>query len=307
MSNDRFPAHLISIEFADSPTPVDTVRTLFREYADAIGTDLEYQGFSAELATLPGAYAAPDGALLLVSVEGEPAGCVAFKRLDEHGAELKRLFVRPAYRALGLGRWLVGNVIDLACVAKYRTLRLDTLAHMTGAQNLYRRIGFREIAPYGDGHMPGTRFFELKLYRMSVPVFRLSSEWLERYRALRFDPEAERHMSVIPYETLIWTDEHPGGEGDVPELDETSHATIFRLITTRSTFWSSGDVPLICRQFWEDAKATLPDWPGFRRLSVSKDEMAMMKQWSNDLDRAERACERLERLQKRASRKAARQ
>ena len=154
-----------TFEQADSPERVATARELFREYAQAIGTDLEYQGFSAELAALPTPYVPPRGALLIARIESDVAGCIALRPLDEHRGEMKRLYVRAAHRKFGLGKRLVDAVIDVARGAGYRELRLDTLASMTSAQALYRRLGFIEIPPYNTAHLPGTRFYSLDLAR----------------------------------------------------------------------------------------------------------------------------------------------
>lgn len=152
-----------TLDQADSPEHVATARALFREYAHAIGTDLEYQGFTAELAALPSPYVPPRGALLIARVESGVAGCVALRPLDAHRGEMKRLYVRPAYRKSGLGKTLVEAVIGAARRIGYRELRLDTLASMTSAQALYCRLGFVEIPPYNASHLPGTRFYSLDL------------------------------------------------------------------------------------------------------------------------------------------------
>lgn len=152
-----------TLDQADNPERVATARRLFREYAQAIGTDLEYQGFSAELAALPAPYVPPRGALLIAHFDSRVAGCVALRPLDAHRGEMKRLYVRPAYRKFGLGKRLVDAMIDMARRIGYRELRLDTLASMTSAQALYRRLGFVEIPPYNTAHLPGTRFYSLDL------------------------------------------------------------------------------------------------------------------------------------------------
>lgn len=148
---------------ADTPGHVEIVRALFREYAEAIGADLEYQGFSAELAALPDPYVPPNGALLIAQVGDEVAGCVGLRPIGDGVGEMKRLYVRPAYRKLGLGQQLVQAVIDAARRGGARELRLDTLASMTSAQALYCRLGFAEIPPYNTAHLPGTRFYSLDL------------------------------------------------------------------------------------------------------------------------------------------------
>lgn len=142
---------------------VATARALFREYSDVIGTDLEYQGFSAELAALPAPYLPPRGALLIAQAGAEPAGCVCLRPLDGRAGEMKRLYVRAAYRRSGLGRRLVEAVIKASRRAGYNELRLDTLPSMISAQALYRQLGFVEIPPYHSNHAPGTRFFALQL------------------------------------------------------------------------------------------------------------------------------------------------
>ena len=136
---------------------------LFREYSASIGIDLEYQGFSAELATLPGQYAPPSGDLLLAKVDGEAAGCVALRALDESVLEMKRLYVRPSTRGMGLGKRLVEAAISAARRSGYAELRLDTLGTMVSAQDLYRKVGFVEIPPYGKSFLPDTRFYGLTL------------------------------------------------------------------------------------------------------------------------------------------------
>ncbi len=153
----------VTIERAATAEHVATIRELFREYAEAIGTDLEYQGFAAELAALPAPYVPPGGELLIAHVDGEVAGCVAMRPYDHASGEMKRLYVRPAYRAFGLGRMLVEAIIEAARRAGYRELRLDTLPSMASAQALYHRLGFVEIAPYGKAYLPGTRFFSRAL------------------------------------------------------------------------------------------------------------------------------------------------
>lgn len=153
----------IVLSQADTPELVAIARELFREYAQAIGTDLEYQGFSAELAVLPAPYVPPHGALLIARVADEVAGCVAFRPLDDTAGEMKRLYVREAFRALGLGHRLVDAVIASAREMGYRELRLDTLPSMASAQALYRRLGFVEIPPYNTQHLPGTLFYSLRL------------------------------------------------------------------------------------------------------------------------------------------------
>jgi ribosomal protein S18 acetylase RimI-like enzyme len=142
---------------------IEVARTLFREYADGLGVDLSFQNFNEELATLPGAYAPPDGRLLLAWDGAEAAGCVALRRFAEGIGEMKRLYVRPARRGTGLGHALAEALIAEARAAGYMTLRLDTLPTMTTAQRLYRALGFREIAAYRANPIHGSSYLELTL------------------------------------------------------------------------------------------------------------------------------------------------
>jgi ribosomal protein S18 acetylase RimI-like enzyme len=140
------------------------VRELFRQYADSLGVDLSFQGFEDELARLPGEYAPPRGALLLASEGGDPAGCVAIRPLEPADVcELKRLYVRPASRAGGLGRALTLAAIGEARRLGYARMRLDTLPSMGAARRLYAGLGFREIEPYRFNPIEGTQFLELTL------------------------------------------------------------------------------------------------------------------------------------------------
>jgi len=147
----------------EGPQLAALARELFREYAEAIGTDLEYQGFSAELASLPAPYEPPAGVLLIAQEAARLAGCVAMRKLDGATCEMKRLYVRSEFRGAGLGKTLVDAVIHAARRAEYRELRLDTLPTMASAQSLYRQLGFVEIQPYSKNYLPGTRFYSLAL------------------------------------------------------------------------------------------------------------------------------------------------
>src|SRR5262249_35368976 len=139
-------------------------RALFREYQRALGVDLGFQGFEEEVAGLPGDYAPPGGRLLVAHDGAVAAGCVALRRYrDAATCEMKRLYVRPAFRAGGLGLDLAGRVIAEARAIGYRHMVLDTLPSMAGAQRLYQRLGFREIAPYRHNPIAGTKYLELDL------------------------------------------------------------------------------------------------------------------------------------------------
>ena len=142
---------------------LEQVRTLFTEYAASLGVDLGFQDFEAELAGLPGAYVPPDGVLLLALVADQAAGCVALRRLDDTTCEMKRLYVRPAYRGAGLGKQLAKAIIAEARTIGYRAMRLDSLPSMLGAVQLYRSLGFQEIDPYRYNPIPGSIFLEISL------------------------------------------------------------------------------------------------------------------------------------------------
>ncbi len=153
---------MIAIRAAQRGADLDVVRELFREYAASTRAPACFTMLEDELAALPGAYAPPDGRLLLAE-DGGPAGCVALRRLDAGTAEMKRLYVRDRMRGSGLGRRLAQAVIDAARATGAHRLVLDTLPHMASAQALYRNLGFREIAPYLAEPTPGAICFELKL------------------------------------------------------------------------------------------------------------------------------------------------
>ena len=142
---------------------VAACRALFVEYQQGLGVSLCFQGFDEELKTLPGNYSRPRGRLLLARIVGEPAGCVALRPLGETDAEIKRLYIRPQYRGMGLGRVLAECVIDEARALGYRTVKLDTLPGMAQAQHLYRELGFVDCAPYNDNPVSGVRFMSLDL------------------------------------------------------------------------------------------------------------------------------------------------
>lgn len=157
------------IELLTPATPelLDATREIFREYAAQLGVDLCFQNFDAELATLPGDYAAPRGALLLATVDGEVAGCGALRPLADvdypNACEMKRLFVRPAFRRFGIGRVLAQALMDRGLQAGYSNLLLDTLDDMEAARGLYASLGFEEIPPYYFNPIPGAHYLRAPL------------------------------------------------------------------------------------------------------------------------------------------------
>jgi putative acetyltransferase len=171
----------------DGPRELDAVRAIFRDYADSLGIDLGFQNFDQELASLPGEYAEPRGALLLavvdvgevaVPVAAEPlarakgrlahvAGCCALRPLDTadypNAAEMKRLYVRPQFRGVGLGRQLVEAILDAARGAGYACVLLDTLDDMESARALYEDLGFAEVPPYYHNPIAGSHYLKVDL------------------------------------------------------------------------------------------------------------------------------------------------
>lgn len=149
---------------AVTPAQVAQARELFLEYAQSLGFSLCFQNFDQELAGLPGDYAPPGGRLLLAEFEGEPAGCVALHKLAPDICEMKRLYLRPKFRGKGLGGILVQAIFAEARQIGYRRMRLDTVEPvMKNAVAMYRKLGFREIAPYRANPMAGTLYLELTL------------------------------------------------------------------------------------------------------------------------------------------------
>jgi ribosomal protein S18 acetylase RimI-like enzyme len=153
----------VKLSRAETPDEIEEARGLFEEYADATGVDLCFQNFAEELAALPGDYAPPSGRLILARAEGAAAGCVALRKTDATTREMKRLYVRPAFRGTGLGRTLAETVIAEARAVGYGRMRLDTLPTMQGAIALYRSLGFREIEPYRFNPVRGSLYMELNL------------------------------------------------------------------------------------------------------------------------------------------------
>jgi putative acetyltransferase len=157
----------IRVVEADTPERLAAARELFLEYAALLGVDLCFQNFDAELANLPGDYAAPGGALLLALVDGELAGCGALRPLADvdyaNACEMKRLFVRRAFRRFGLGRTLAQALMDRATQAGHSVMLLDTLDDMEAARGLYASLGFEDIPPYYFNPIPGAHYLKVEL------------------------------------------------------------------------------------------------------------------------------------------------
>lgn len=161
------PPPAIELKVPHTPELIDTARELFREYAASLSVDLCFQNFDAELAGLPGEYAAPSGHLLLAFVDAAAAGCGGFRRISNvdyaNACEMKRLYVRPAFRRFGLGRLLAQRLMDEARGSGYSAMLLDTLDDMESARGLYGALGFDEIAPYYFNPIAGAHYLKADL------------------------------------------------------------------------------------------------------------------------------------------------
>ena len=158
------------IEFLNGPEHPAEIEELFREYTDMLvagdpvfASYLELQSFDEELRHLEGKYAPPEGCLYLLRVDGQNAGCGGMKRLDESRCELKRMYIRPSFRRVGLGRELALRIIEDARETGYRRMLLDTLPFLQAAKALYRSLGFYEIERYNDSPMGGASYLCLDL------------------------------------------------------------------------------------------------------------------------------------------------
>lgn len=149
---------------AASRAQIAQAKELFLEYAQSLGFSLCFQSFDKELAGLPGDYVPPDGRLLLAEYEDKLAGCVALHKLEAGICEMKRLYLRPQFRGKGLGRVLAETIINEARKSGYQRMRLDTVEPiMKDAVAMYRRLGFKEIAPYCTNPIEGALYMELEL------------------------------------------------------------------------------------------------------------------------------------------------
>ncbi len=166
------PTDTLTIRPARTADDLDAARALFIEYAESLDFELCFQDFEAELDALPGDYAPPDGTLLLAEVGDAIAGCVALRPMDGHGiCEMKRLYVRPAFRRGGVGRALAKAIVDNAQTLGYDVMRLDTVASMTAARRLYASLGFEETEPYYRNPLPDVVYMERDL-RTDEPASR---------------------------------------------------------------------------------------------------------------------------------------
>jgi putative acetyltransferase len=161
------PSPTLRVERVEAGPGLEAIRTLFQEYQADIAIDLGFQGFEQELATLPGEYRAPHGVLLLAWVGDDIAGCCAFRPLHDcdyaNACEMKRLFVRRAFRGFGIGRLLVDHTLMHGRQAGYDVMLLDTLSDMETARALYAQVGFEEIPPYYHNPLSGAHYLKVAL------------------------------------------------------------------------------------------------------------------------------------------------
>jgi len=155
----------MSIRISEARWPQDRaiVEALFREYVVSLTEDISFQNVDDEFAGLPGKYARPSGVVLIARDGEEAAGAIAYRMVEPGVCEMKRLYVRPAFRGSGLGRELANELIEDARLHGYRTMLLDTLASMQSARALYRDLGFVPVAPYYDNPLPGVMYMALEL------------------------------------------------------------------------------------------------------------------------------------------------
>jgi len=196
---------------AGDAVEIEQVRQFFRNYAAWLGVDLCFQNFDEEMATLPGRYAAPDGRLFYAEVNGRGAGCVGIRPFAEGVCELKRLYVDPAQRGVGVGRLLALAAIRAAKEIGYRKMMLDTLPAMRIAVKLYRELGFQEAPAYYQTSLEGTQFLALDLENWSEEqinnqtlhhLFDFNRAWANKMREV--DPGYFEKLSHLQTPELLW-------------------------------------------------------------------------------------------------------
>ena len=153
----------MSIQIQPAYNRLDLIRELFTEYTDMLGIDLTFQGFDEEIHTLPGKYALPKGRLYIAVCDDDLAGCIALRPLDEKCCEMKRLFVRPQFRGLKIGKLLIDTIIAEAKNMQYEYMVLDSLSSLEKAVSIYKSMGFCETEPYYNNPIPGAVYLRLDL------------------------------------------------------------------------------------------------------------------------------------------------
>jgi len=204
------PSTLHILSSADTEA-IGHVQQFFRNYADWLGRDLSFQGFDAEMASLPGAYSAPKGRLFYAELDGKPAGCVGIRPFSEGVCEMKRLYVEPSMRGNGVGRDLAMAAIRCAKDLGYRRIMLDTLPAMRMAQKLYRELGFTEAPAYYQTPIEGTMFLALDLENWSAfeiestqlyHLFDFNRAWAQQMRQV--DPRFFDKLSELQAPEYLW-------------------------------------------------------------------------------------------------------
>ncbi len=155
---------MVLLREVTSKKDFDTASLLFREYAEQLGIDLSFQNFDKEIQELRSQYIRPDGSLFIAwDREHNAMGCIAIRKLEESICELKRMYVKPTYRVLGIGQKLLAKTLETAKALGYQKMRLDTLASMEPALALYTKAGFYEIEAYRYNPVEGAKYFEISL------------------------------------------------------------------------------------------------------------------------------------------------
>lgn len=142
---------------------LENIKLLFNEYTTMLGVNLTFQGYDEEIKNLPGKYALPYGRLYIAYYNNKAAGCIALRKFENDGCEMKRLFVRPEYRHLKIGKKLVDKIIEDARELKYKYMVLDTLSNLHEAVSLYRKSGFQEVEAYYENPLDNVLYFKLEL------------------------------------------------------------------------------------------------------------------------------------------------
>lgn len=159
---------MLKIKKAETKEDINIIRELFLEYARSLDFDLCFQNFNQELKNLPGEYSSPDGLLFIAYWDGEPAGCIALRKLEENICEMKRLYVKNIFRGKNIGKALTKELITEAIKLGYKKMRLDTVPSMKTAQKLYKSLGFYDIKPYRENPVEGAICMELVLKKEIV-------------------------------------------------------------------------------------------------------------------------------------------
>ena len=153
----------MEIDIKAAYNDLENIKLLFNEYTTMLGVNLTFQGYDEEIKNLPGKYALPYGRLYIAYYDNKAAGCIALRKFENDGCEMKRLFVRPEYRHLKIGKKLVDKIIEDARELKYKYMVLDTLSNLHEAVSIYRKSGFQEVEAYYENPLDNVLYFKLEL------------------------------------------------------------------------------------------------------------------------------------------------